>query len=180
MRRAIQESADSKVCRGRRAIRESLEKMGRTERPATPISLMPTARTARQISPYLTATGNMLECMWTSPKRTARIRVITPGARSKEQTEARARQGNRGQMERLPTFILPMLIALMVLVAFPHRTAPISCTLDSIRIIPSQTARIQVSMPGQRSRVIRDRMEPMDRMVRTVHREKMARMGKMV
>ena len=46
VRRVIRESADSKVCRGRRAIRESLEKMGRTERPATPISLMPTALTA--------------------------------------------------------------------------------------------------------------------------------------
>ena len=146
---------DWMVYRVQRGIRESREKMGRTEKHSTPTSPMRTAQTVGQIFPCPTVIGNISECMLILRKMTAQTRQNTHGVRSKAQTGRSEHPESRELMERPRIYISPTQTVLMERRDFPPRMVQISSISGSIQIIYRQTVQMLRSIHGQRSKANR-------------------------
>ena len=146
---------DWMVYRVQRGIRESREKMGRTEKHSTPTSPMRTAQTVGQIFPCPTVIGNISECMLILRKMTAQTRQNTHGVRSKAQTGRSEHPESRELMERPRIYISPTQTAQMERQDFPPRMAQISSISGSTRIIHRQIVQMLRSIHGQKSKANR-------------------------
>ena len=111
---------DWMVYRVQKGIRESREKMGRTEKHSTPTSPMRTAQTVGQIFPCPTVIGNISECMLILRKMTAQTRQNTHGVRSKAQTGRSEHPESRELMERPRIYISPTQTVQMARRDFHH------------------------------------------------------------
>ena len=141
---------DWMVYRVQRGIRESREKMGRTEKHSTPTSPMRTAQTVGQIFPCPTVIGNISECMLILRKMTAQTRQNTHGVRSKAQTGRSEHPESRELMERPRIYISPTQTVQMARRDFPPRMVQISSISGSTRIIHRQIVQMLRSIHGQK------------------------------
>ena len=146
---------DWMVYRVQKGIRESREKMGRTEKHSTPTLLMQTAQMGLKIFLYPTVIGNISECMLILRKMTAQTRQNTHGVRSKAQMGRLEHLESRELMERPHIYISPMQTAQMARRDFPPRMVQISSISGSIQIIHRQIVQMLRSIHGQRSKANR-------------------------
>ena len=141
---------DWMVYRGQKGIKESREKMGRTEKHSTPTLPTQTVQMGLKIFLYPTAIGIMSECILILRKMTAQTRQNTHGVRSKAQTGRSEHPESRELMERPRIYISPTQTVQMERRDFPPRMVQTSSISGSIQIIYRQTVQMLRSIHGQK------------------------------